>query len=1107
MLLSNAYFVMAEDNSIYCDLATSDVGYGAIYAGPVYDMDIYGYANFNIDFEQTGSYDIYLTCRTQHAVLDIMQDYRVVSTKEITRDYETHELAWANPTEEKIGTVNVYKTGESLIGFDVVSVDVTIGVDAVRLVRTGDAPKKLSWYATDTADFPQEAAYNRWCGGYGMYSPLAIGFTVDFEENGNYELYASLGARDATLDVNVDGELCLTYRATSDHDTDENSWLNPSEYLLGSIDIQEAGEHTIRFVVKEAHNSILFRQFRLVRTGAPNPPKILPQKIEFEDYNPGGQNVGYYDNTEGVVPAWCIDRGDDVEYGKGGSGYIVSFGVSEWMKYDVNAKKAGRYEVVVSYAMTDMSDVTVSLENGETEACTKKLYSTGDWSAYEEKSIGVVYLNEGINTLKFTMVSREMNVDYFILNPMEDTPLIETVTMNGEEISETKIAQSGADVIILTFTEDIALDENSAELYKGNTLISSECTQEGNVVTIALLESLEPSALYELRLNDITSAVDGTQMENTVFEFETNTDNTHSGSIADLKAEITDGSIKVTGTAKSSAEKGIKGRALSFCLNSEKIKDGVSGENGAFEFVYEIPSDVSTKQYEIEISTGYTKGNASILYVSDSMKAEIAGFFTETATKEDVKSACESYCDELNLNYTDEIKNVADEDEFHEYFLEKEYKNEDDVISVYNVALALGMIQAAENTEDVNKILSNDRFVKPFNITENYYVSDRTQMLSEIFEARNSCYSELEKTVKEVVRKAYLSELGKEDVFTVSQKSEFDNDEMVVFDIGYTKEITDASKVTFFYECDDLDSFEDLSVEALEGVSSKVTQEGKTLEIEFTFEGAIKEFGKLKFSAEKGTYSLKEKSEIVYTKQGYQYDAIGISKEKTIEFSVEAPKKSGGQSGGVSSSGEGMSTGKGNHIANNSENQQGESEKTGFKDLDKALWAEDYVLSLYDKGVISMAEDGNFRPNDYVTREEFLKMLVMSFELYDETAEASFLDVSKDSWYYPYVASGYKCGIILGNDENRFDTGKHITREDISVMISRILFSLGYKADSTETFADDNKISSYAKESVALVKYLGIVNGMGDMTFAPKDNTTRAQAAKVICKAMEVTGR
>lgn len=1103
---------MAEENVIYCDLATSDVGYGAIYAGPVYDMDIYGYANFNIDFQQTGSYDIYLTCRTQHAVLDITQDYRIVSTKEITRDHATHEIAWANPKEEKIGTVNIYKTGESLVGFDVVSVDVTIGVDSVRLVRTGEPPKKLSWYATDTADYPQEATYNKWCGGYGMYSPLAIGFDVDFEENGNYELYASLGARDATLDVNVDGALALTYQVLSDHDTDENSWLNPSEYLLGNINIEEAGEHNIRFVVKESHNSILFRQFYLVRVGDPLPPQILPQKIEFEDYNPGGQNVGYDDTTPGVVLAWCIDRGDDVEYGKGGSGYLVSFGVSEWMKYDVDAKKAGRYEVVVSYAMTDMSDVTISLENGDVEACRKMLYPTGDWSTYVEESIGVVNLLEGINTLKFTMVSREMNVDYFILNPISDAPLAETVLMGQADILENEAVPSGADSIAVTFTEAVNLEESSVELYDGTTLIPTVITQEGNVVTVALKQCLAPSSNYELHLCGITSALDGTAMEDAVLEFTTGTDTVHSGSITDAQAVIENGNtIKITGVAKSSLDIGIKGRALTLYLDSQVVAETVSGEDGAFSFNVEIPSDVSTKNYEFKISSGSTEASASVLYVSDSLMKEIAGIYTKAETKEDIKSACETFCDKLSLNYIADLAKVADADEFHSYFLGKEYETETDVINVYNVALALGMIQASTNTEDINKIISQDRFVLPMDIAENYYLSERKAMLEEIFEARSLGYDDLYKAVKEAVRKAYLVQCGRKDSQTISQKTEFESDEMVVINLGYTEKIKDAKKVTFIYTCDALSDFSNLSVETEKGVTSKVMQKKNELTIEFVFEDEVKDFGKLKFSADLGTYSLKESSEVIYAEKSYPYDSVGKSADKSIEFTVKEARKTNSSSsggGGVSSSGAGFGGGTGNHITVNPETDTPQStQNQGYKDLTQASWAETYVNSLYEKGILSMPEDGNFRPNDYVTREEFLKMLVMSFDFYDETAETEISDVAKDSWYYKYVASGQKYGIIMGNEQNRFDAGKQITREDMSVMIARILSKLGYQTGNTEEFSDNGEIAAYAKDAVSLVKYLDIVNGMGDGTFAPKAQTTRAQAAKVIYKAMEVVGR
>jgi len=1103
------------DDSINCDFGTlkdGEIGVGAVYAGPVYDMDRHGFATFKIDFAETGSYDIYLTCRTQHAVLDITQDYRVVSTKEITRDHATHEIAWANPTEEKIGTVNVYKTGESLIGFDVVSVDVTIGVDSMRLVRTGDAPAKLEWYATDTNDVSEEAGYNRWVGGYGMYSPLYISFDVDFEESGNYDLYASLGARNASLEVCVDGTALFTAPVTSDHDTDENSWLNPQEYLLGNLNIEEEGIHTIRFNVKEAHNSILFRQMRLVRKGDPLPPQILPIKVEFEDYNPGGQNVGYFDSTPGVVPAWCIDRGDDVEYGKGASGYLVSFGVGEWMKYDVNAKKAGRYEVIVSYAMTDMKDVTVALDNGETEVCSKVLYPTGAWETYKEESIGVVNLSEGINTLKFSMVSREMNVDYFILNPLEDTPLLKEMTMNETNVTESGIAPYGADAIVLTFTEAVEVSDDSITLYQGSDLIPISFEADGNVVTVALKQCLEPSESYELNLSNIKSSSDGTFMEDVAVEFETNTDGTHDGSIEDASAEVIEGrKIKITGIAKSSQGVGIKGRELSLYLDSQKVAEITSGEDGVFTFIYEIPSDVLAKLHNFKISSGNTETNVSALYVSDARKQEITEIFSEADDKEDIKKACEEYCAELSLNYENEIGKVKNPDEFHSFFVGKVYEKPEDVINIYNVALALGMIQAADETDDINAILSQDRFVLPLDVEESYYLEERGGMLTEIFEAKNSKYDELYNIVKDAVRKSFLSQCGLSDAETVSKDGTFDDDEMVLIDLGFMETIKNATKVTFIYECDDLADFEDLSVEAKGKMSADIKQNGNQLIIEFSNLAASKDFGTMKFSASAGDYSIEEQCEIVYDVSGYPMDAVAKSENKTIEIEIKEPKKQSGGSGGgggaISSSGEGFMSNQGNHITNKDEEEKPQDTKPEFKDLNEASWAESYVISLYENGIVSMPADGKFRPNDNVTREEFLKMLVMAFELYDETATSTFSDVEKGSWYYPYVASGQKYGIILGNEQNRFDVGRQITREDMSVMIARILVEFGYQAESAEEFADNDEIASYAKEAVALMKYLEIVNGMGDGTFAPKAQTTRAQAAKVICKAMEVIGR
>ena len=64
----------------------------------------------------------------------------------------------------------------------------------------------------------------------------------------------------------------------------------------------------------------------------------------------------------------------------------------------------------------------------------------------------------------------------------------------------------------------------------------------------------------------------------------------------------------------------------------------------------------------------------------------------------------------------------------------------------------------------------------------------------------------------------------------------------------------------------------------------------------------------------------------------------------------------------------------------------------------------------------------------------------------------------------------------------------------------RALTSLGIETDASGavTFADAANISDYAKDAVAVLSSLGIINGKGNNQFAPNDFATRAEAAKVV---------
>ena len=58
----------------------------------------------------------------------------------------------------------------------------------------------------------------------------------------------------------------------------------------------------------------------------------------------------------------------------------------------------------------------------------------------------------------------------------------------------------------------------------------------------------------------------------------------------------------------------------------------------------------------------------------------------------------------------------------------------------------------------------------------------------------------------------------------------------------------------------------------------------------------------------------------------------------------------------------------------------------------------------------------------------------------------------------------------------------------------------------TAAFSDENEISDYAKNAVSHLAGTGIVNGVGNGLFAPKDAVTRAQAAKIIYELVMANG-
>lgn len=225
-------------------------------------------------------------------------------------------------------------------------------------------------------------------------------------------------------------------------------------------------------------------------------------------------------------------------------------------------------------------------------------------------------------------------------------------------------------------------------------------------------------------------------------------------------------------------------------------------------------------------------------------------------------------------------------------------------------------------------------------------------------------------------------------------------------------------------------------------------------------------------------------------------------------MAVKSENQGGGGSGGGSGSGgsSGSSFGGGSGSGGIIGNIQPGKDAGGFTDLAGFEWAQEAVLSLRDKKIVDGVGDGRFLPEKNVNREEFAKMIVAALGLYDPSASVDFDDVSKDSWAYPYIASAVKSGIVKGQSESSFGMGEAITREDMTVIAYRAMVQMGYvpKEGYTQSeFADAAEISAYANEAVTALSSIGIISGMGNGEFKPREYSNRAQAAAVIYRALE----
>nr|MCM0167421.1 S-layer homology domain-containing protein [Paeniclostridium ghonii] len=159
-------------------------------------------------------------------------------------------------------------------------------------------------------------------------------------------------------------------------------------------------------------------------------------------------------------------------------------------------------------------------------------------------------------------------------------------------------------------------------------------------------------------------------------------------------------------------------------------------------------------------------------------------------------------------------------------------------------------------------------------------------------------------------------------------------------------------------------------------------------------------------------------------------------------------------------------------------------------------WAKNQILDFVSKGYVAGYEDNTFRPENSITRAEFVKLVNKVFK-FTETGSENFSDVNSSQWYYSDICIGLKAGYINGYEDGTFRPENPITREEACKTIAKVM---NLRGDGNLTFKDSNQISDWAKEYVDALSDNKIINGYEDNTFRPNNNMTRAETVTILSR-------
>ena len=166
----------------------------------------------------------------------------------------------------------------------------------------------------------------------------------------------------------------------------------------------------------------------------------------------------------------------------------------------------------------------------------------------------------------------------------------------------------------------------------------------------------------------------------------------------------------------------------------------------------------------------------------------------------------------------------------------------------------------------------------------------------------------------------------------------------------------------------------------------------------------------------------------------------------------------------------------------------------------QAHWADPYVNTLVEWGVMRGDVSGNMAPERSITRAEFVTMMNRAYG-YTKTAGHPFTDVRNRDWYNDDIDIAYNIGYFKGTSPTTASPNSPLTREQAAVLLARNMM-MQPTVGETLGFSDSRTLSDWSRGLVGAATENGILSGYNDGSFKPQNNITRGEVAAMLVRAI-----